>query len=210
MISFSIEINGKKQRVTAASSWDELTLEQFIRIENEFMNDKDNFCLLFSILTGIDIDIVEGVTDKEAERQLYKICAFIAKPMNFDHFKHNSVLEVDGELVKIPENLVDITLGQKIMISQSIKNVEDIVVEIPIVLSNILQPVIDGKYDREKIKLLAEKIKQCNGIQCYSLAKSFFLRSRILKSIGLNNLEQYQAQRMKRQSTSPKWLKEID
>ena len=210
MINFSIEINGKKQRVSSPSSWDELSLDQFIRIETEFMDDKDNFCLLFSILTGLDIDIVEGTTDKEAERQLYKICSFIAKPMNFDVFKHNTFLDIEGALVKVPTDLSNITLGQKIMISQSIKNVEDIVKEIPIVLANILQPVIDDKYDREKVKLLSEKIKSCNGVQCYSLAKGFFLTSQILKNIGLNNLEQYQSQRMKRVNTSPKWLKGID
>ena len=209
MVNFTIEIAGKKQKVTSPSQWDEVTLEQFIRIENEFMNDKDNFCLLFSILTGLDISIVEGSTDKEVERQLYSICAFVGTPMNFDHFKHSTHLAIGDEFVKIPTDLTDISLGQKIMISQSIKKVEDIMIQIPIVLANLLQPVIDKEYDREKVKLLAEKIKGANGIQCYSLAKGFFLLSKILKNIGLSNLKQYQSQRMKRLSTYPSWLKEV-
>tara|TARA_R110000737_G_scaffold229354_1_gene243072 strand:- start:267 stop:899 length:633 start_codon:yes stop_codon:yes gene_type:complete len=209
MINFTLTIDGKKKTINSPSAWNELTLYQFIRIENEFMKDKENFILLFNILTGLDIEFLEGSKDKEVEKQLYRICAFICEPIELDNVTHSDALLINGDAVMIPKDLSDITLGQKIMVSQAIKNIDDIVTKIPIVLANIMQPAKDGKYDRHKVKELEVIINDCNGLECYSLAKGFFLRSKILNNIGLTNSKAYQSQRMRQRNISPKWLTEI-
>lgn len=210
MINFTVTIDGKKKTINSPSAWNELTLSQFIRIENEFMKDKDNFVLLFHILTGLDISFIEGSKDKSVEKQLYKICAFIGDTIELDKVTHSDALIIEGDVVMIPKDLSDITLGQKIMVSQAIKNIDDIVTKIPIVLANIMQPARDGKYDRHKVKEMEVVMGNCNGLECYSLAKGFFLRSKILNNIGLTNSKEYQSQRMRHRSISPKWLTEID
>lgn len=210
MTNFTVTIDGKKKTINAPSSWNELTLRQFIRIETEFMEDRENFILLFHILTGLDIAFIEGSKDKEVEKQLYKICSFIGEEIELDKVTHGDALMINDIPVKVPKDLSDISLGQKIMISQAIKGIDDIVTKMPIVLANIMQPSRDGKYDRHKVKEMEEVMNECNGLECYSLAKGFFLSSKILSNTGLTSSKESQSRRMRRRSIYPKWLTEID
>ena len=210
MTNFTVTIDGKKRTINAPSSWNELTLRQFIRIETEFMEDRENFILLFHILTGLDIAFIEDSKDKEVEKQLYKICSFIGESIELDKVTHGDALMINDVPVKVPKDLGDISLGQKIMISQAIKGIDDIVIKMPIVLANIMQPSRDGKYDRHKVKEMEETMNECNGLECYSLAKGFFLSSKILNNTGLTSSKESQSQRMKQRSIYPKWLTEID
>jgi len=197
--------DGKKERVLIPSNWNELTLEQFIKIENL---DWSNVLEVFSVVTGLDISIPENSKDKNLERTIWESIAFLNEVPDWSRLKAPKVFEIEGELYTVPTDFEKMMVGQKILIGQTVKDIEDLIVKIPRVLAIIFMPQYtkDGKFDSSKIDELGGKILKSLGVESYAIAKGFFLRSNHLRKYGLNGLKKYQQSKTKTKRISRNWL----
>ncbi len=188
-----IDDKGNKAKRTVPNSWDELSLAQVIKIS---AISSDNVIELFSIITGIPAAVPENSTDKKLEENIWKVVAFIGDPPKWKDLKAPSklVLGVDAHLV--PKRFSKLMIGQKIMIAQCVRKVEDMIEQMPKILAVIFQPIIDkdineGRFNSDRIDEIAGQMLGVNGISGYAISSSFFLRSKILKSYGIQGLSEY-------------------
>lgn len=186
MISFQITDNkGKRMKVECPSSWDELTLKNLLDIEN---CDRAPLTI-FSLLTGIEFDILRDSKQEDLEYQIYLAIEFVHDSPKWDELKPPSNIVIDGRVIKIPKDISVLTLGQKIMFDQTLVNATNLTQVIPQALAIYLQPLIDGaKYDRDKQEAAQKVILTLPATQMYALV-NFFLTSRSnLKKFGLIGL----------------------
>ena len=199
------EQNGTKTKLLIASCWEELTLSQLIQIE---LHKDNNVLRLFSILTGIPIEVPENSTDKNLEKVIWQAVAFLKTPVDWENLKPPPIFEIDGELFKTPDQFGDLMIGQKILIGQTVKDVEDLLEKMPRILAILFMPKYtkDKKFDSSKINELSGKILGSLGLESYAIAKGFFLLSNHLKTYGLPDLKKYQSQKTPTKKILRKWL----
>jgi hypothetical protein len=194
----------KKIKLSAPTSWDELTLEQLIQIETMKKND---VLKLFCILTGLDMSIAENSKDKNLEAAVWQIVNFIANPPDWDSLAIPPIFQIGKEFAKTPLKYSSLTVGQNILISQTILNVEDLVTKIPEVLAIIFQPIIDkGEFDSKRLEEIKEEVKKSNGLGAFAIGRFFFQNTKLIKAVGIKDLKAYQSKRTPKPKLSPDWL----
>lgn len=199
---------GKKLEVTAPNSYYELPLDMFIRIEKE---GKQDVMKLFSILSGVNLKVAENCTDKKLERAVWEVVAFLSKPFDFAALDKPEKIEIDGQIYDVPKKLESLMIGQKIMIAQIVKSVEDMVNQMPKIMAVLMMPAYNkGEFDSDKIDELAGKLLNSNALSCYAITKGFFLTSNHLKNYGVNGLKEYQKSKTKTKKLHHKWLSQKD
>ena len=91
MIQFSLKNSeGKTREITSPSSYYELPLDKFLRIEAE---GKQDVLKLFCILADVETEIAENSKDKKLERAIWEVVSFLAKPFDFTKLEMPTVLE---------------------------------------------------------------------------------------------------------------------
>lgn len=196
MIKFTGVTPQGKQQITAKTNWEELTLEEFIKIET-IAPGKISIIEMFSILSGLHIDVISGTECEEIERQLFEICAGIQKNApDFKELKPPKKLLIDGKVYDSPLKFNNTMLGQKILLKQLIVDSKKQLLNIiPEVIAIYFQPLMDGKFDDQRIEPVKKLLLQSPALHCYALAQFFFLHSPYLNMIGLRNFKQYQSQK---------------
>ena len=195
---------GVKQSKVVPTKWEELSLAQLVKVSTI---SNDNVLELFSIITGIPISVPENSRDKNLEKNIWQVIEFIGNPPKWDELKPPSRLLLENVYRLVPKKFSNLMIGQKIMIAQCVRKVEDMVEQMPRILAIIFQPVIDkGKFEAKRIDELAGQMLKVNGIEGYAIASRFFLRSKILRSYGINGLPEFLEQRIPMKKPSKNWL----
>lgn len=196
--------NGKRQTKIVPTKWEELSLAQLVKVS---AISHDNVLELFCIITGIPTSVPENSRDKSLERNIWQVVEFIGNPPNWKELKPLKRLFLNGVYRLVPEKFSNLMIGQKIMIAQCVRKVEDMIEQMPRILAIIFQPVIDnGKFESKRIDKLAGEMLEVNGIEGYAIASSFFLRSKILRSYGISGLKEYQKQLCPMKKPLKNWL----
>jgi hypothetical protein len=205
-ISFTCTTPDGKLKVTAPSGWDEITFAQLIRIELEWNKDeKKDVIKLFSILTGIEFEVVEGLTDPHMHDVLYEVCMGIItndqpnwgaiEPPKRILWKDPG--DEEERMITIPRNLRQETLAQKVMMNGVLRGEDNVMTAIPKAVAIYLHPLIrGGKPDQQAMEEVAEQLKERNAKEICSIGLFFFLKQRNLQS----NMVQSLLQRSKIQS----------
>lgn len=199
---------GKTQKVNIVQGWEELSLKQFIEIEGL----KDfNPLGVFSILSGIECSVLENSKDTKLEKAVYDAVKFLGHVPNYEEMKASPYIELDGDVLQTPKKIDSLMLGQKMMVMAKIREVEDLIKEVPTILAILFLPQLNGgRFDSNKVEPLAKRFEGANGLRAYSIARGFFLSYKILKKVGVNNLKTYLHQKPRTRRLSPKWLTEKD
>jgi hypothetical protein len=201
MIGINIELQSGKKRVMIPSSWDEITLDKFIRIETEFQYNINKLINLFSILTDIDMVALNQSKQKDLDSKLIEITEFIFKPPDWKQIDKPDKILIGDKLIQCSYDFTSTTLGQKLTMDTIIKDAETPIEAIPKVIGLFLQPTIDGSFDRLKMEALLPEILKLSCIQAYGYSKFFFLRSKHLKSYGHPDM----VMRTQRKHSIKKW-----
>lgn len=188
MIKLKIELQSGIKKVSMPMNWDEIDLATLVRIETEFQYKRDNIIKLFSILTGIEMDILSEASGTDIDIQLLDICRFIWSPPKWKDLPPPKTIILGSRKVECKYDFKTTTLGQKLLMDQIIHQYDSPIEAFPEVISVFLQPTIDGKFDLDKARALLPDIKKLSAEVGYSYGQFFFLRSRNLKRFGLKGL----------------------
>ena len=110
---------GKKLEVISPNSYYELPLDMFIRIEQE---GKQDVMKLFSILSGVNLKVVENCTDKKLERSVWEVVAFLSKPFDFTALDKPEKIEIDGQIYDVPKKSFKLALYETVNYSEIYSN----------------------------------------------------------------------------------------
>lgn len=183
--------NGKGDRIFCPASWREINLSQLIDIETKW--DKKNPIQLFSIITGLDVALLSNSKQKDLEDKMMAICAFAHVQPDWEQLSRPKYIEIGTKAYKTPKDISKKMLGQKIMINQiAIKEGVDLIKHIPKIVAIYMQPIIDGDYKDERIEEIEELLLKSSAMECFALARFFFLRSQNLMNIGQVSLKESQ------------------
>ena len=170
MISFNVNTDKGKLKITAPSSWEELTVKQLILIKSV---DSDDLIQLFSIVTGIEFDRLNNSKDAKLEAHLYQTIEFLLESPEWEKIKAPRRYNLGGKLYEVPD-ISKATLGQNVMLSNTIANSKDFIGLLPKVIAIYFQPVIDGSFNRHRIPEVEELVLNSAALDAYGVG-SFFL-----------------------------------
>lgn len=188
MISFTIHTSEGKKKIDAPSSWEEITYRKMIRIESEW--DKKNIVQLFAILIDIDYELVADSTDKKLDEVLYQICAFAFDNPKWEELKPPTQILWDEKIIKVPTDITQETLAQKIMMDNILRSEKLVWEVIPKAAAIYLHPRIDplAKIDNDIMEKVAEKMLDRGAVEVYSIGNFFLQRLRGYKKSMLSSL----------------------
>ena len=150
MNSLTIRTPDKDHNVFCPSSWDEVTVKQFIGLE--FWDGKDVLQLL-SILTGLDYNIIAN-SNKDTANKIADIVSFIFdNPPNFNKLERKADIKINGKTIKMPTSLEMETYGQAILVQKIINDKDqDPKALISEITAIYVQKQLDGQFLEERIK----------------------------------------------------------
>jgi hypothetical protein len=171
---------GEKLKVTYPDSWDEITLDQFMKIEKLGIADP---LTLFSILAGVELDFASGL-DQELEPLVWDSVYFLfGESPDWKEAKCPKMFIIDGKPYAIPK-IEKQTLGQSVMVTQLVNNSETLFEVIPEMLAIYFQPLVTGgKFDREKIDIVRQSILKSTAVDCMGVANFFLRKPKLLRLI---------------------------
>jgi hypothetical protein len=186
MLKLSIKTNKGKQTIQCPQSWEEVSVEQYIRIIKEW--DDEDWIKLFSILSGLDVDYVSQSTNGQIESLVYQTIEFALKPFDWKALPMPEEIDLtpiwlkDNPLIpphtKVPKKIGRLSIGQAIQARRSLEGMSDIREGISIVTAIYLQPLIDkGPFDMLRVTELEYLIGKNRITKIYPLG--FFLLRRL-------------------------------
>ena len=191
MIQFNIKTQEGTKRVTSPASWRELTLRQLIQLETEW--DKESPVQLFSIITGIEVELLENSAQAGLENTMLAICAFAYDQPQWDNMPRPKYIQLGDTNYETPDNISKKLLGQKIIVSQIVlKSGEDMITQLPRIIAVYMQKEVDGKYNDKRLAEVEEMALGAPAMDAYGLGKFFFLKSVDLINTGQLSSEKFQ------------------
>lgn len=177
MLTITTRTNkGKKHVIRVPESWEEVTVEMFIRIVKEW--DGEDWIKLFSILTKQDYDGIFNSKDGNLEGKLYRVIEFVLVKFDFEALKPPSFIMFNSRQVEIPKNIGRLSIGQTIQARKSLEGIEDIREGISIVTAIYLQPLIDkSKYDHLRAIEVEQEVLQMSIVHVFPVG--FFLLKKL-------------------------------
>lgn len=189
MISFKIKHEGKTHRLKMPSNWDEVTVSQFIRIE-QAPEIKGNYLKLLSILSGLDLPIIINTKANLQMQTAEALRFFTLSPPDWEKLDKRENFIFKGKSYKVPKNLEFERFGVKVLLQNKIDQAkEDIVTVIPYAVSIYLQPLIDkGDFDEEKAKAYEKEFLEMRILEVFPIASFFFRKLIESQKYGVKGL----------------------
>ena len=190
-----IKKEGKTKKYKLISSWEEVTLEKWVKLGRLENGDKSKEALeTIAALSSIPKQLIKELSMQDIAVIMNRL-AELQKKQN-SSLKH--IIEVDGEEYGFHPQLSDITLGEWADIETFIKNgIEN---NLPEVMSVLYRPIVEreGKayiieaYDG-KIEVRAEKFKKMKAEQVQSALVFFYnFGKKLAKILPLYLMERVQ------------------
>jgi hypothetical protein len=171
MNSLTLTTEKGRMRLTFPDRYDELTLEQIIKIESLPASDP---LTIFSILTGLELKFAEKL-DAKLEPVIWESIAFMFDNIpEWGSLKPPRMLVIDGKPCNVPRP-EKLSIGQSIMVTELLNKSETLFDVIPEALAIYFDTVVSGgTFDRFRVPALRDKVMQCNGVEAMAVA-GFFL-----------------------------------
>lgn len=163
-------------RARCPKGWGELSLGTFQRIFKEWEVDKEaherDYAKLLTILCGVKIENIRP----EHEEAVYQLVRWVnEEPISFPR----EPLYIDGKTIDV-ERVEDLSIGQNILVKQTLDKAKYIEECISMVCAIYLQPKIDGgRFDFNRAKEIEKSFQERKLSEFYWLG--FFLLNRALK-----------------------------
>lgn len=188
----NIKLNGASYKIP--STWQEVKVRQYIRILKEWEPEKDiadrDYFILLKILTDGNFTGMDNTLENQVT--LTNILGWVVtEPFKFSE-KLPKVLDICGQLVPIPEDPRDLSIGQNIHLRRDYIEKATILEEnIAIATAIYLQPTIDKSlFKLNRAQEIAKEIEEMPVSLIYPIG--FFLLKRAL-GFGLKPVSLWQA-----------------
>jgi hypothetical protein len=177
----AVKLNGEKFH--CPSSWQEITVRQYIRVVKEWDRDKDiadrSYFKLFNILTDGAYTKYENTSENDITI-LDCVGWVITQEFAFDK-KLPKVLDICGKAIDIPQHPAELSIGQNIHLRRDYIEKSEIIDEnIAIATAIYLQPLIDNsRFNINRAIALSKEIEKMPVCLIYPIG--FFLLRRAMK-----------------------------
>ena len=163
-----------------AERWDELTLDQLIKVEKKGTIDPLE---MFCILTGMDLTFLDNQKESLEAEVFDIIQPLFRAAMKQALHQRPARLLISGKAIEVPRP-DKATLGQSIMFMNMVESSKDIYELVPDMLAIYFQPLIHGgPFDRTRLKEAREEVMKAPGMDCISVFSFFLSNQRRWKAI---------------------------
>ena len=174
-MKFTIKHEGKEINATLPDSWNDLTVKQFISL-----NDKLTPLERLSSLSNTNLSFIENTGTDLTPAINYLNEVFSKVPPDLKKLKKGNI-QFEGKTIKPPKNLNFTRFGQKSMIKnliQSDNTIEKMVAE---VFAIYVQPLLDGKFDSKRIEEITKQVLKMKITAVFPWVVFFFQQLKKLK-----------------------------
>ncbi len=183
-----IRITGLDKDITlwTPTSWQEVTVEQYIRIEAEGWDGADLIHLL-SMLSGHDLKELDNITDTSLFDVLAIHLNFITKEApDFKNIPISKTFKLDGKEFDVPSDLELETLGQKILMS-NLRQQDNMIKQVANALAIYFQPIYDNStFDRKRLPYIVKMIHKEPIVDMFPIVDFFFQKLTEYKKNGIS------------------------
>ena len=167
---------GSTQLGEIPSCFEDLTVKQFL-----FLEAGGTDMEIISILSGINLEYIENTgvdlaPAMEAINNLYN-----EKPIDLQKQKKGKIV-IEGKVINFPTTLDFTRFGQKSMTKNLIRDNEKLELIVAEVFAIYAQPLIDGKFDSDRIPAIKAIVENLPIIKVFPYTVFFFKRLRRLKN----------------------------
>jgi hypothetical protein len=168
-----------EQEIEIPAMWEDLTLEQFIRI---IETKKMDAIEMMSIVTGFSREYCYNIPEQAIEGVISKLYFFTQSPPDFSKWKMPNEVYINDTWCKVPTDLKKESWGQKVMAQQEINSMIEgkmnTYAPIPYLLSVYLYSTATGdkEYTEEKIRAFIPTIMRMKITDALPIG-TFFLSS---------------------------------
>lgn len=147
MLKLQVQTNNGKNMLMLPESWKETSTDQFQRIVRDW--DGEDWILLFSIISGLNVDHVRESKDGKLESTFYMCIRYVFEDMvKWEELPVPKSIVFMSRAIPIPQNIGRLSIGQAIQARKSLEGVKDTRECLSIITAIYLQPLIDGaKFD---------------------------------------------------------------
>lgn len=158
------------------SSWDEVTLGQYIEMAKH--SDELSIIRLLSILSGVDYIVLMNVNSETFDDRIVDHMVFIREPINVHELPAVDSLTINGKTYPLPDPS-KCTIGQKLGLESQIRIGQDMnTLHADLVATAVaiyMQPLIDvAPYNDERIEPIRNMILELPLKQVYPAGSFFF------------------------------------
>lgn len=175
-MKFTIKHEGKEINSTLPDNWHDLTVQNFIDLNNNLGELE-----LLSSLSGLNLSFIENSNTDLTPAINYLNKAFSTVPPDLNKMKKKPII-FEGKKIPVPLNLNFTKFGQKNMIKGLIESEASLESMVAEVFAIYLQPVLDGKFDSKRIPDIVKSVLKMKLFAVYPWCVFFFLRLKILKN----------------------------
>ena len=187
MIKTIIKIGKDKKIFFLPENWLEIKLKHLINLEL-WQGDSSDPVGLLACFLQIDPDII-GNSKKDYWTELLTLLNFVFNAPKWHNLKIPDTVFLDNRSIKVPKRLEMERFGQKVVCLQYMASMkQDNIALIPDVMAVYFQPLIDGKFNRNRIEYVKRLIMDMPAIEAVPIGRFFFrklLKSKTLGRLGL-------------------------
>ena len=157
--------SGKKEEIVFPLTYYETPTGVYERVHAEWSGEMtpESLLKLFSIITGKDYTEYRDSTDLRIEAMMLEAVGFVVNnPVDLQAIPKPKFFKIDGRVLELPEYEVKykkFTLGQLLLIRR-VGMMKDIRAGISLAVAVYIQPLLDGKFDDERVDYYKELVKQ--------------------------------------------------
>jgi len=170
-----IKNEGRDVVAIIPENWDELKVKHFLCLESTF--EEVDFISAFMDVPKKDIENITGNLGPVIETIQ---SLFHQKPPDFSKAK-KKILTMEGKQIKFPNSLDFTRYGQKSMLKNILLKETGIEQEISTIFAIYAQPLIDGKFNSQRIPEVKKLVDEMPIIEVYPYVLFFFKRSNELR-----------------------------
>ena len=197
MLKLVLKHEGKEIICKVPSSWEEVTVAQFIRLETN--REPLTALHLLDLLTEVDLSILENTRADLSSLINESLLFFSQDPPQWRSLEQRPFFVFAGKSYDVPKDLELERFGQKILLQTKIDELPegDITPIIPYAVALYMQPIVYGAFESGKIEALEAEIMHSPIVDIFPISAFFFKKLNASIRLGKPILKQYQPSRTK-------------
>jgi len=165
----------------------------------------------FSLIMGIDYDIISRSKSKKLYRTLFDVLSWTGQYVDWAKLEVPEFLTIGEKDIQIPKDLGAHTLGQKILVHQAMLERDNVTQALPVALAVYLDPLYHGSdFDRDRSIKFEETILKLPVLEAYPTGIFFLTRLLPSPSYGISDLLRLLGRSLQRGLRLQSWPRTID
>lgn len=173
-----------KIRCKIPTSWDEITLEQYLEFHK--LGEQPEMLDVLEVITGVssliwakvDVEKINNILLYRDGKEWRSHLDWLSEPQEFEKLGIKPWFNVGDYAYRVPDDLSECTLAQHITVSRIVRESDDPVLRMHEVLAVFFQPIIEDRdYNESRALEMAPMFMRCKFVECYPIASFFFQRA---------------------------------